>query len=47
MYEEMVAGTGSDRVGYARILFCVEQAAKDGLEYSWVDTCCITESQTR
>lgn len=27
--------------GYRKIRFCVDQAASDGLKYSWVDTCCI------
>jgi hypothetical protein len=26
---------------YAKIQFCADQAAKDGLKYFWVDTCCI------
>lgn len=31
---------------YDKIRFCVEQAAKDGLDYSWVDTCCIDKSSS-
>jgi ABC-type oligopeptide transport system ATPase subunit len=31
---------------YDKIRFCVEQAAKDGLDYSWVDTCCINKSSS-
>jgi tetratricopeptide (TPR) repeat protein len=27
--------------GYCKLRFCAEQAAKDGLQYSWIDTCCI------
>ncbi|KAF3012745.1 hypothetical protein E8E12_000044, partial [Didymella heteroderae] len=27
--------------GYQKLKFCAEQAAKDGLQYFWVDTCCI------
>lgn len=27
--------------GYEKLQFCVEQAARDGLQYSWIDTCCI------
>jgi tetratricopeptide (TPR) repeat protein len=33
-----------DKPGYAKVKFCVEQAARDGLQYSWVDTCCIDKS---
>jgi hypothetical protein len=37
-YNELVASTGKDKTGYAKIRFCVDRAAEDGLEYSWVDT---------
>jgi hypothetical protein len=34
-------GSGKNKAGYAKILFCGEQARRDGLQYFWVDTCCI------
>jgi Heterokaryon incompatibility protein (HET) len=40
-YNDLAEGTGKDKPGYSKIKFCVEQAARDGLQYSWVDTCCI------
>lgn len=40
-YNELVAGTGKDKTGYDKIRFCGGRAAVDGLEYFWVDTCCI------
>ena len=43
-YNELVSGTGKDKIGYAKIRFCVDRAAEDGLQYSWVDTCCINKS---
>jgi hypothetical protein len=43
-YDELIAGTGKDKTGYDKILFCVDRGAKDGIEYSWVDTCCIDKS---
>ncbi|KAF2834342.1 kinesin light chain 1 [Patellaria atrata CBS 101060] len=43
-YDELVASTGKDKTGYTKIRFCVGRAAADGLEYSWVDTCCINKS---
>jgi len=43
-YNELVAGTGKHKTGYAKIRFCGAQAATDGLEYFWVDTCCIDKS---
>lgn len=30
--------------GYRKIDFCRKQALKDGLQYFWVDTCCIQQS---
>jgi Heterokaryon incompatibility protein (HET) len=41
---DMRDGTGKAKPGYKKIKFCVEQAARDGLRYSWVDTCCIDKS---
>lgn len=43
-YNELVAGTGKDKTGYAKIRFCGGRAAADGLQYFWVDTCCIDKS---
>jgi heterokaryon incompatibility protein (HET) len=40
----MMNGTGTEKVGYKKIQFCAEQAIRDGLEYFWVDTCCIDKS---
>lgn len=43
-YNELEAGIGRDKTGYAKISFCGERAAADGLAYFWVDTCCIDKS---
>jgi len=43
-YDELVAGIGQNKAGYAKIRFCGERAAEDGLQYFWVDTCCINKS---
>lgn len=32
------------KAGYKKILFCSDQAARDGYRYSWVDTCCIDKT---
>jgi hypothetical protein len=40
-YNELVTGAGKHKAGYAKIPFCIGRAAEDGLQYSWVDTCCI------
>jgi hypothetical protein len=43
-YDELRVGTGKGKAGYAKIRFCGERAAHDGLQYFWVDTCCINKS---
>jgi hypothetical protein len=43
-YHELVAGTGKNKTGYEKIRFCGDRATQDGLEYFWVDTCCINKS---
>ena len=30
--------------GYKKIRFCAEQAARDGLRFFWIDTCCIDKT---
>jgi hypothetical protein len=37
-------GQGKQKIGYQKLQFCVDRAALDGLEYFWVDTCCIDKS---
>jgi len=34
------------KAGYEKIQFCGEQARRDGLQYFWVDTCCINKSSS-
>ena len=43
-FEDVVEGAGRDKVGYEKIKFCGEEAARDGLRYFWVDSCCIKKS---
>jgi hypothetical protein len=40
-YAEVINGTGQEKEGFKKIRFCGEQASRDGLQYFWVDTCCI------
>ncbi|KAH5983249.1 hypothetical protein HBI84_248700 [Parastagonospora nodorum] len=35
---------GKAKPGYEKIRFCGEQARQDGLEYFWIDTCCINKT---
>ena len=43
-YTELMASTCKDKASYDKIRFCVDRATEDGLQYSWVDTCCINKS---
>lgn len=43
-FKDLVNGTGKNKPGYKKIRFCGEQAQKDGLQYFWIDTCCIDKS---
>jgi Tol biopolymer transport system component len=44
IYDEMVTGSGKEKAGYDKLRFCGERAAQDGLQYFWVDTCCINRA---
>ncbi|KAF2995351.1 mediator of RNA polymerase II transcription subunit 13 [Curvularia kusanoi] len=41
LFEDIRLGTGRDKTGYQKLRFCASQARNDGLDYFWVDTCCI------
>ena len=43
-FEDMAGGMGKDKLGYKKIQFCAEQARQDGLQYFWIDTCCINKT---
>jgi hypothetical protein len=43
-FEDLMNGTGKDKIGYKKIRFCGEQARQDGLQYFWIDTCCINKA---
>jgi hypothetical protein len=38
--------TSKSKAGYGKIQFCGEQAKRNGLQYFWVDTCCIDKSNS-
>ena len=40
-FQDVENGTGKDKAGWKKIVFCAKQADTDGLRYIWVDTCCI------
>lgn len=43
-FADVAQGGGKHKPGYKKIRFCGEQAQQDGLQYFWVDTCCIDKS---
>jgi hypothetical protein len=43
-FRDLTERSGKSKAGYQKIRFCGEQAARDGLRYFWVDTCCINKS---
>jgi hypothetical protein len=43
-FQDLEAGQAEAKEGYEKILFCTKQAARDGLLYCWMDTCCINKS---
>jgi hypothetical protein len=45
-FRDIIDGTGKSKAGSDKIRFCGEQAKRDGLEYFWVDTCCIDKSSS-
>ena len=43
-FEDLAKNSGKDKAGYKKIQLCGEQAKRDGLQYFWVDTCCINKA---
>jgi hypothetical protein len=47
IFEDIVKDSGRSKAGYKKIKFCGEQATRDGLQYFWVDSCCIDKSNSQ
>jgi hypothetical protein len=45
-FQDICNTTGNSKNGYRKIQFCRQQAQKDGLQYFWVDSCCINQSSS-
>jgi hypothetical protein len=45
-FDDIVEGTGSSKAGYDKLRNCGRQAQKEGMNYFWVDTCCIDKSSS-
>lgn len=45
-YKDLIDSTGEKKAGFEKLKFCAEQSARDGLQYFWIDTCCIDKSSS-
>ncbi|RYN17211.1 hypothetical protein AA0115_g11939 [Alternaria tenuissima] len=45
-FKDVVNGTYKKRKGYRKLQFCAKQAAEDGLDFFWIDTCCIDKDSS-
>ncbi|KAH7381555.1 hypothetical protein BKA66DRAFT_512449 [Pyrenochaeta sp. MPI-SDFR-AT-0127] len=45
-FKDFLEGTAKSKAGYRKLTFCGGQAAKHGLQFFWVDTCCIDKSSS-
>ncbi|KAF2651685.1 HET-domain-containing protein [Lophiostoma macrostomum CBS 122681] len=45
-FQDVARSLGKDKHGYRKIKFCGEQAFRDGLQFFWVDACCIDKSSS-
>lgn len=46
LFRDIQDGTAFAKKCYEKLAFCAARAANDGLEYFWVDTCCIDKSSS-
>lgn len=50
LYDQITTSSSRDSMstmkGFYKVAACCTQAAKDGLDYAWVDTCCIDKSSS-
>ncbi|GKZ25159.1 hypothetical protein AbraIFM66951_001146 [Aspergillus brasiliensis] len=46
LFEDIGKGTASAKPGYKKVEYTAQQALRDGLEYIWVDTCCINKESS-
>lgn len=46
LHKDIENGTAKTKAGYKKLEFCGEQAARDGLLYFWIDTCCIDKANS-
>lgn len=45
-FKDLLKNRGKNKPGYRKLSFCCRQAAEDGLDFFWVDTCCIDKTSS-
>jgi hypothetical protein len=45
-FQEIKSGLNTEKLGYEKILNCCLKARDDGLEYCWIDSCCINKDSS-
>lgn len=43
-YDDIINGAGKDKSDFAKLRFCSDRAVVDGIQYFWIDTCCLNRS---
>jgi Heterokaryon incompatibility protein (HET) len=45
-FQHVQTGNARSKQGFTKIVHCCQEAIKDGIEYAWVDTCCIDKTSS-
>ncbi|KAI0964727.1 hypothetical protein F4678DRAFT_455078 [Xylaria arbuscula] len=45
-FRDILSDTGQNKSGFRKIRFCAKQAREDGLQFFWIDSCCIDKSSS-
>jgi hypothetical protein len=45
-FRDLRDGRGPEMAGFAKLQGCCAQAASDGWQYVWIDSCCIDKSSS-
>jgi len=45
-FQDLQSGKETSMLGYSKIKGCCAQAASDGWEYVWIDSCCIDKTSS-
>lgn len=45
-FKDLQDGTGHEKAGYDKLIFCAEEVLRNDLKYFWIDTCCIDKTSS-